>query len=120
MVLVDTSVWVDHLKRHDDALAALLEAGEVACHSFVVGELACGGIQNRREILSLLSALPSLSKAEDDEVLLFIDRHRLMGRGLGLIDVHLLASCMLAGVPLWTRDAKLASAAAELGLNAGQ
>jgi len=120
VVLVDTSVWVDHLRRRDDALAALLEAGEVACHPFIVGELACGGIQNRPEILSLLSALPSLTKAEDDEVLLFIDRHRLMGRGLGLVDFHLLASCMLAGVLLWTRDAKLASAATELELNAGE
>ena len=116
MVLVDTSVWVDHLREHDDALADLLNAGEVACHPFVVGELACGGIRNRSEILSLLSALPSLSKAEDDEVLLFIDRHSLTGRGLGLIDVHLLASCMLGGVPLWTRDRKLAGAAVELGL----
>ena len=120
MVLVNTSVWVDHLRRRDDALAALLEAGEVACHPFIVGELACGGIQNRPEILSLLSALPSLAKAEDDEVLLFIDRRRLMGRGLGLIDVHILASCMSAGVSLWTRDAKLGKVASELELNVGE
>ena len=120
MILVDTSVWVDHLRRRDDALAALLEAGEVVCHPFIVGELACGGIQNRPEILSLLCALPSATKAEDDEVLLFIDRHHLMGRGLGLIDVHLLASCMLAGTSLWTRDAKLSSAATELELHAGE
>jgi len=118
VVLVDTSVWVDHFRRRDEVLAALLEAGEVTCHPFIVGELACGNIQNRPEILSLLSALPSLGKAEDDEVLLFIDRHDLMGRGLGLIDVHLLASCTLAGVPVWTRDTKLARAATELKLNA--
>ena len=120
MVLVDTSVWIDHLRRRDDALVALLEAGEVTCHPFIIGELACGGIRNRPEILSLLLALPSLAKAEDDELLLFIDRHRLMGRGLGLIDLHLLASCMLAGVSLWTRDAKLAGAATELGLGEGR
>ena len=120
MVRVDTSVWVDHLRRRDDALAALLEAGEVACHPFIVGELACGGIQNRPEILSLLSALPSLAKAGDDEALLFIDLHRLMGRGLGLIDVHLLISCMLAGTSLWTRDTRLGNVAAELELNSGR
>lgn len=120
MVLVDTSVWIDHLKRRDDVLVALLEDGEVACHPFIIGELACGGIQNRPEILSLLLALPSLTKAGDDEVLLFVDHHRLMGRGLGLIDLHLLASCMLAGVPLWTRDAKLAGAATKLGLGDGE
>ena len=120
VVLVDTSVWVDHFRRRDDALAALLDAGEVACHPFIVGELACGGIRNRPEILSLLSALPSLTRAGDDEVLLFIDRHRLMGRGLGLIDVHLLVSCMLDGTSLWTRDAKLGNAATELELNVGE
>ena len=120
MILVDTSVWVDHLRRRDDALVALLEAGEVACHPFIVGELACGGIQNRPEILSLLLALPSLTEAEDDEVLAFIDHHRLMGRGLGLIDVHLLASAMLDGILLWTRDTKFGNVATELELNAGE
>ena len=97
MVLVDTSVWVDHLRQGDAILASLLEAGEVSCHPFVVGELACGAIRNRSQILRLLLALPTLAKADDDEVLAFIDRHRLMGSGLGLIDVHLLASCLLAG-----------------------
>ena len=120
VVLVDTSVWVDHLRRRDDALADLLEADEVTCHPFIVGELACGGIRNRSEILSLLSALPSLTRAQDDEVLTFIDRHRLMRQGLSLIDVHLLASCMLTGVPLWTRDKKLGNAAIELGLSASK
>jgi len=98
MLLVDTSVWVDHLRGHDAALADLLSAGEAACHPFVIGELACGGIRNRQEVLSLLAALPSLPKAEEDEVLLLIERRRLMGRGLGLVDMHLLASCAMAGV----------------------
>jgi len=116
VILIDTSVWVDHLRETDDDLVELLQAGEVACHPFVVGELACGDIQNRDEFLTLLSALPVLAKVEDAEVLDFIDRHRLMGEGLGLIDVHLLASCMLADVPLWTRDKNLAGAATQLGV----
>jgi predicted nucleic acid-binding protein len=119
-MLVDTSVWVDHLRTRSDSLADLLEAGEVVCHPFVIGELACGSLGSRAAILSLLASLPSLPKAEDDEVLEFIDRHHLMSSGLGLIDVHLLASCLLAGVPLWTHDAKLAAAASKLGLVAAR
>jgi len=118
MVLVDTSVWVDHFRRGSDALASLLEDGEVACHPFVIGELACGNLRDREDTLALLAELPSLPKADDEEVLLFIERERLMGRGLGLLDMHLLASCALAGVPLWTRDARLAEAANALGLRA--
>jgi len=117
MVLVDTSVWVDHLRRGDARLAELLDADEVACHPFVIGELACGRIRNRDEILSLLAALLSLPKAADDEVLAFIERRGLMARGLGFIDVHLLAACALANVPLWTRDSRLAAVADGLGLS---
>jgi hypothetical protein len=119
MVLVDTSVWVGHLRGHDTALAELLEAGEVVCHPFIIGELACGNIRNRAEFLEHLASLPCLPKAEDGELLQFIDRHRLMGRGLGLVDMHLLASCMLAGARLWTRDARLAETAEELGPHGG-
>ena len=119
MVLVDTSVWVDHLQRGDEALAELLRADEVACHPFVIGELACGGLGNRAEVLRLLSALPSAPKVEDAEALAFIERHGLMGRGLSLVDVHLLASCALAGVGLWTRDRTLARAAERMGLLQG-
>lgn len=104
------------MRRRNADLAEMLEAGEVVCHPFVIGELACGGIRNRAEFMSLLSALPALAPADDAEVRHFIERHRLMGRGLGLIDVHLLASCMLAGVPLWTGDTKLSSAAKRLGV----
>jgi predicted nucleic acid-binding protein len=118
VVLVDTSVWVDHLRSSVQALSDLLAAGGVACHPLVIGELACGSIRNRAEILKHLAALPSLPKASDEEVLLFIERHRLMGRGLGLVDIHLLASCLLGGVGLWTRDARLAVAAAGLGRSA--
>jgi len=108
------------LRRRDDALAKLLEADEIACHPFIVGELACGGIQNRREVLSLLSALPSLTKAGDDELLTFIDCHGLMGQGLGLVDIHLMASCKLEGALLWTRDKKLLKSAGKLKINADQ
>lgn len=114
MVLVDTSVWVEHLRRGSASLARLLEAGRVACHPFVVGELACGGIRNRREFLALLSSPPTVPRAADEEVLRFIDHHALAGRGLGLIDVHLLASCLLGGAALWTGDARLAAAARDL------
>ena len=113
-VLVDTSVWIDHLRKSNDTLIELLHAEQVTCHPFVIGELACGGIRNRDVFLELLSTLPVLIKAEDGEMLFFIERHSLMNSGLGLIDVHLLASCMLAGVNLWTKDKKLATAAERL------
>lgn len=116
MILVDTSVWVDHLRYGDSDLARLLQGGVAACHPFVIGELACGIIPNRDAVLALLSALPALTKAEDEEVLAFVDRHSLMGKGLGLVGIHLLASCMLENVPLWTRDKALAQTASSLGL----
>ena len=116
MVLVDTSVWVEHLRRGEPRLEALLGEAQVLCHPFVVGELACGHLRNRGQILDLLTALPSLGKAGDDEVLTLVERNRLHGKGLGLIDVHLLASCAMARQPLWTIDLKLAKSAAELGL----
>jgi len=115
MVLADTSVWVEHLRRGEPRLAALLEAGDVLRHSFVIGELACGHLRQRAKILGLLAALPAVDEATHDEVLVFIERHKLQGRGLGLIDMHLLASCALAGSPLWTLDARLARAGSQIG-----
>ncbi len=120
MVLVDTSVWIDHLKKASSKLTALLEGGEVAIHPFVIGELACGNLKNRSEILALLHALPEVPRAEDHEILFFIDRHSLAGRGLGWIDVHLLASSQLGNVSLWTKDKRLHAAAQPLGLDFGQ
>ena len=117
MILVDTSVWIDHFRSQSAKLTDLLEAEVVIIHPFIIGELACGNLKNREEIVSLLRALPLMTKADDDEVLLFIDRHRLMGRGLGLIDVHLLASCLIDGCRLWTNDHPLKSAAAELNID---
>ena len=116
MMLVDTSVWIDHLRHGDAALTAALEAGQVWMHSFVLGELACGNLRSRVEVLGLLQALPPMPVSTDKEVLFFIDRHELMGRGIGYVDVHLLASARLGGAQLWTRDKRLHTVAAELGL----
>ena len=116
MMLVDTSVWIDHLGHGDAALTAALEAGQVWMHSFVLGELACGNLRSRVEVLGLLQALPSMPVSTDKEVLFFIDQHDLMGRDIGYIDVHLLASARLGGAQLWTRDKRLHTVAAELGL----
>ena len=116
MVLVDTSVWVSHLREGDDRLAALLGEGVVCCHPFVIGELACGNLQNRIEILSLLRALPKAEVADHEEILTLIDHNRLMGKGLGYVDVHLLGSAVLSGISLWTADHRLAQAASLLGV----
>jgi predicted nucleic acid-binding protein len=117
MILVDTSVWVDHLRKGAPALAAALKRGGVLTHPFVLGELACGDLKNRGEVLQLLGELPGAPMATDTEALDFIERRALMGRGIGYIDVHLLASAVLAGsVRLWTRDRRLAAVAEDLKL----
>jgi len=114
MVLVDTSIWIDHLKKGNIHLEKLLLDIEVACHPFIIGELACGNLKNSSEILSLLHSLPQTPDVENDEVVLFIEKNKLMGRGIGLIDVHLLASARLAHIPIWTRDKRLLKASASL------
>jgi len=116
MILVDTSVWVDHLRRGDAALGAALHADLVAIHPFVIGELACGLLKSRGPVLGLLRSLTRLAAATDEEVLDFIEHRRLMGRGLGYIDVHLLAATALHGAALWTRDKRLRRAAVEMAL----
>ena len=119
MILVDTSVWVDHLRAGDEVLAALLEAGTVLIHPFVVGELALGNLSQREVVLSALSDLPQASIATAAEVLHFIDRHALFGRGIGYVDAHLLAAVRLtAGAALWTNDKKLHDIAEHLKLAA--
>ncbi len=116
MILVDTSVWVDHLRRGDAQLAELLERGTVLGHPFVVGEIACGKLTDRGAILGLLQHLPMAVVAEPDEVVAFIDRHRLHGKGIGYVDVHLLsATALTAGAKLWTRDRRLHEVARDLG-----
>lgn len=117
MVLVDTSVWVAHLRESNSRLGQYLNQGEVISHPLVIGELACGNIKNRSEILSLLSALPQADTLTDEEVLIFIEKNNFMGKGLGLIDMHLLASAILSEACLWTLDAKLRQAAHILGVS---
>ena len=117
MVLVDTSVWVFHLRETHTGLVDLLNDGEVACHPFIVGEIACGNVKNGTTVLLLLEALPMTITVEHEEVLAFIENHDLMGKGLGYIDVHLLASAVLSGLPLWTLDKRLGKAAE--GLHCG-
>ena len=107
MILVDTSVWVEYLRAGTAELQVLLNDGHVVCHPYIVGELACGNLKNRSVILSLLQELPMASRAEDDEVIQFIETHHLMGKGLGYIDIHLLMSAMLSRIPLWTLDKRL-------------
>jgi predicted nucleic acid-binding protein len=116
MVLVDTSILASHLRETHTNLANLLNDGEVACHPFIVGELACGNLKNRTIILSLLEALPMAAEVEHEEVLTFIECHSLMGKGLGYIDVHLLASAVLWGLPLWTLNKRLEQVADRLRL----
>jgi predicted nucleic acid-binding protein len=108
-------VWVDHLRRGDVRLAELLEHGDVVMHPFVVGEIACGSLADRALILELLQQLPAAMVAEHDEALDYIERHRLYGKGIGYVDVHLLASAALGGTKLWTRDRRLCAAAQGLG-----
>ena len=118
MILVDTSVWIDHLRVADTKLAALLTRGTVGMHPMIIGELACGNLKNRTELLSLWRNLPCISAATDAEALYFIERHQLMGKGVGYIDIHLLAAVMLQGdALLWTRDKRLAALAVKLGLS---
>ena len=121
MILVDTSVWVEQLREGAPALAAALEQASALMHPFVLGELACGNLKNRAEVLRLLRKLPAAPIATEREALDYIERRALMGRGLGYIDVHLLASVALAGAArLWTRDKRLAAVAAELKLAYGE
>ncbi|RME24467.1 MAG: type II toxin-antitoxin system VapC family toxin [Deltaproteobacteria bacterium] len=117
MILVDTSVWIDHLRKGNERLCNLLEGGEVLCHPFVIGELACGNLRQRSLVLDLLSALPRAKTASHREVMTLVESKRLFGTGLGWIDAHLLASVLLEGCRLWSLDKALASAAGRLGVS---
>jgi predicted nucleic acid-binding protein len=114
MVLVDTSIWVSHFRETNNNLVRLLNNGEVICHPFVIGELACGYLRNRANIISLLEALPAADEVGHGEVLAFIEARKVMGKGLGYVDVHLLASTILTGVSFWTLDKRLDHTAEEL------
>ncbi|WP_066527191.1 type II toxin-antitoxin system VapC family toxin [Sphingobium sp. EP60837] len=119
MILVDTSVWIDHFRHDDPALARSLDQRQVLSHPFVIGELALGSLRQRDLILEALRGLPSALVAHDDEVHAFIDRHRLFGLGIGYIDAHLLAAtCLTPDACFWTRDKRLRAAASQLGVGA--
>ena len=115
MILVDTSVWIDHLRESDSVLAELLDGGMVLIHPFVIGEIALGNLRDRDLVIGALSNLPRANVANDDEVLNYINRHALFGRGIGYVDAHLLAAARLSMGELWTRDRRLSGIAAELG-----
>lgn len=118
MILVDTSVWVEHLRAGSAHLQALLHDDQVLCHPCVMGELACGNLRRREQILGLLAALPEARLAEQHEVLHLLDSAHLYGRGLGWVDLHLLASALISGCALWTLDRPLQRAAAALKISA--
>lgn len=115
MVLVDTCVWIDHLRNSDEDLGRLLETDCVCIHSMIIGELALGRLRNRTEVLELLHGLHELPSATDTEVRAFVEGRKLFGHGLGWVDAHLLAAVLLSpGTLLWTRDRALAEAATVL------
>lgn len=117
MILVDTSVWIDHLRTGVPVLSALLDKNRVLMHPFVLGEIACGNLRDRRQTLQLLSGLPDAPQASDTEVMAFIESNRLMGKGIGFVDAHLLAAVALAAdAGLWTHDHRLREAAERLRL----
>src|SRR5262245_6765032 len=118
MILVDTSVWIDHGRRRNDQLVTWLTEGLVLGHPFVQGELACGQMPRRTEVLALFDQLPPATVVSHQEMLHFVERHRLMGRGLGWIDLHLLASTLVSRATLATRDRRRALGAQALGVAA--
>lgn len=119
MILPDTNIWIDHLRDPDVTLGRLLEAEEIVMHRFVIGEIALGSLRDREAYLRSLQRLPEAPCANDDEVLEFIRRHGLHGRGIDYVDAHLLAAARMSmETRLWTRDRRLAAVANELGLAA--
>jgi len=116
MILIDSSIWINHFRHGNAELASLLQKVEVLTHSFVIGELACGYLKNRKEILALLKELPAAAVAEHEEVLELVETRKLMGQGIGWVDAHLIASALLSGAPLWTEDRKLRSLSAAMGI----
>lgn len=118
MILVDTSVWIEHLRRGEPRLASALEEGEVLIHPFVVGELACGNIANRDVLLDLLQELPRAREATHDEVMVMMERRKLHAKGIGYVDAHLLAATAITPLAtLWTLDKRLRAVAASLSLD---
>lgn len=117
MILVDTSVWIDHFRKKNDNLDALLYRGIVQMHEFIIGELAIGNLKNRKPILDLLESVPKLKKLSHDEFMFFVDKYSLFGRGVGFVDIHLLAATKMANIKIWTLDKNLLKIAEEMNLN---
>ena len=115
-ILVDTSVWINHLREGDKNLTQLLEQGLVACHPFIVGEIACGSIKNRNEIINLLNDLPSTEIIDHSDIMGFIENRKIMNKGIGYIDVHLLGSALVSDTPLWTFDKALRKIAIQFSI----
>lgn len=113
-ILVDTSVWIDHFRKSSPTLQRLLDNDLVLCHPLIIGEITCGNIRHRSEVLESLAMLPSTPTLDYQELLTFLETHRLFGQGLGWIDIHLLASTLLQHVTLWTLDQSLRNAARKL------
>jgi hypothetical protein len=118
VILVDSSIWIEHLRHESATMSSLLTSHRLLIHPFVIGEIAVGHLRNRRQILQALSDLPAAVAASDREVLEFVDRYLLAGRGLGYIDVHLLAATRLSRASLWTADKRLQASAELLSLSA--
>ena len=117
MVLVDTSVWIDHLRSSEPKMASLHDGRQIFVHPMVIGELACGNLPNRYDVLEHLEGLPQVTVATDNEVLFFIEHHQLMGTGISYIDAHLLAASVLHGATrIWTRDRRMMTVADELDI----
>lgn len=116
MILVDTSVWIDHLRVKDERLTLLLTQTQVCMHPMISGELACGSLSNRKTLLQLWQNLPSLAPATHPEAMYCLEQRQLMGRGIGYVDLHLLTAVLLSpGTQLWTRDKRLHTIATEQG-----
>jgi predicted nucleic acid-binding protein len=114
VILVDTSVWIEHLRRGHDRLAGLLNQGQVVCHPFVIGEIALGALRQRPAVLLLLAELPVVRVVGHDDALRFVERRSLGGSGIEWVDVHLLASALLERTRLWTFDSRLGKVARKL------
>lgn len=118
MILPDSSVWIDHFRRENTSLAKWLENDQALCHPFIVGELACGHLSSKGSTIRMLQTLPEAPLMQNDEVLMLVERHRLMASGIGWVDAHLLGSALLAQAEIWTLDRSLANAARKLGVAA--
>ena len=117
MILVDTSVWISHLRDGNARLENMLLEGLVSSHPFIIGELACGNLKNREAVISLIKELPQANTVDDEEILLYIEKKSIAGKGIGLIDAHLLASAELSDFYLWTYDKRLKQIAEEIYLD---